>query len=73
MLIGLLQAEGKIAIRLDKGKDEENWHLSVGCSVPGKWILHWGVNYAGDAGRLVWFDNGSSAIFCALEVEITKV
>ncbi|XP_009758349.1 alpha-amylase 3, chloroplastic isoform X2 [Nicotiana tabacum] len=44
------RAEGKIAIRLDKGKDEENWHLSVGCSVPGKWILHWGVNYAGDAG-----------------------
>ncbi|XP_009599231.1 alpha-amylase 3, chloroplastic [Nicotiana tabacum] len=44
------RAEGKIAIRLDKGKDEENWHLSVGCSVPGKWILHWGVHYAGDAG-----------------------
>ncbi|OIS95831.1 PREDICTED: alpha-amylase 3, chloroplastic [Nicotiana attenuata] len=44
------RAEGKIAIKLDKGKDEENWHLSVGCSVPGKWILHWGVHYAGDAG-----------------------
>ncbi|KAJ8547868.1 hypothetical protein K7X08_021104 [Anisodus acutangulus] len=44
------RAEGKIAIRLDKGKDEENWHLSVGCSLPGKWILHWGVHYTGDAG-----------------------
>ncbi|XP_059316711.1 alpha-amylase 3, chloroplastic [Lycium ferocissimum] len=44
------RAEGKIAIRLDKGKDEENWHLSVGCSVPGKWILHWGVHYTGDVG-----------------------
>ncbi|XP_009599230.1 alpha-amylase 3, chloroplastic isoform X1 [Nicotiana tomentosiformis] len=48
------RAEGKIAIRLDKGKDEENWHLSVGCSVPGKWILHWGVHYAGDAGSSEW-------------------
>ncbi|KAK4376730.1 hypothetical protein RND71_003026 [Anisodus tanguticus] len=44
------RAEGKIAIRLDKGKDEENWHLSVGCSLPGKLILHWGVHYTGDAG-----------------------
>ncbi|CAN4124385.1 unnamed protein product [Withania somnifera] len=43
-------AEGKIAIRLDKGRDEENWHLSVGCSLPGKWILHWGVHYTGDTG-----------------------
>ncbi|KAG5604180.1 hypothetical protein H5410_025672 [Solanum commersonii] len=44
------RAEGKISIRLDKGKDEENWHLSVGCSLPGKWILHWGVHYTDDTG-----------------------
>ncbi|CAN4094703.1 unnamed protein product [Withania somnifera] len=46
----LERAEGKIAIRLDNGRDEENWHLSVGCSLPGKWILHWGVHYTGDTG-----------------------
>ncbi|PHT33992.1 Alpha-amylase 3, chloroplastic [Capsicum baccatum] len=62
------KAEGKIAIRLDKGNDEENWHLSVGCSLPGKWILHWGVHYAGDTGsewdqppREMW-PSGSIAI-----------
>ncbi|XP_049403076.1 alpha-amylase 3, chloroplastic [Solanum stenotomum] len=44
------RAVGKISIRLDKGKDEENWHLSVGCSLPGKWILHWGVHYTDDTG-----------------------
>lgn len=49
----VLQAEGKISIRLDKGKDEENWNLTVGCSLPGKWILHWGVHYTDDTGRLV--------------------
>lgn len=44
------RAEGKIAIRLDKGRDGKNWQLSVGCSLPGKWILHWGVHYTGDTG-----------------------
>lgn len=42
--------EGKILIRLDSGKDEENWQLSVGCNLPGKWVLHWGVNYVNDIG-----------------------
>ncbi|KAL5759601.1 hypothetical protein ACOSP7_018121 [Xanthoceras sorbifolium] len=42
--------EGKIFVRLDKGKDEKNWQLSVGCSLPGKWILHWGVSYVDDNG-----------------------
>uniref|UniRef100_A0A7N0ULS4 1,4-alpha-D-glucan glucanohydrolase n=1 Tax=Kalanchoe fedtschenkoi TaxID=63787 RepID=A0A7N0ULS4_KALFE len=42
--------EGKIFIRLDSGKDEGAWQLTVGCSLPGKWILHWGVNYEEDVG-----------------------
>ncbi|GMH01691.1 hypothetical protein Nepgr_003530 [Nepenthes gracilis] len=42
--------EGKIFIRLDKGKNEDNWQLTVGCSLPGKWLLHWGVHYLGDVG-----------------------
>lgn len=45
------QIEGKITIRLENGKDKEHWSLTVGCSLPGKWALHWGVNYIGDAGR----------------------
>ncbi|KAL3501333.1 hypothetical protein ACH5RR_035782 [Cinchona calisaya] len=45
-----VKVEGKITIRLAKGKDEENWQLSVGCSIPGKWVLHWGVNYVDDVG-----------------------
>lgn len=44
--------EGKIFVRLQKGKDEKNWQLSVGCDIPGKWILHWGVSFVGDNGRL---------------------
>ncbi|KAI3467396.1 hypothetical protein Pfo_024059 [Paulownia fortunei] len=42
--------EGKISIRLDSGKNGEYWKLTVGCSLPGKWVLHWGVNYVGDVG-----------------------
>ncbi|KAF5939048.1 hypothetical protein HYC85_023307 [Camellia sinensis] len=42
--------EGKISIRLDNGKDQENWQLTVGCNLPGKWVLHWGVNYVNDFG-----------------------
>lgn len=44
------QEEGKIFIRLHKGKDEERWELSVGCDLPGKWIIHWGVTFSGDTG-----------------------
>ncbi|GAB4839955.1 Alpha-amylase A type-3 [Ancistrocladus abbreviatus] len=44
------KVEGKIFIRLDQGKNEDNWLLTVGCSLPGKWVLHWGVNYLGDVG-----------------------
>lgn len=44
------KVEGKILIRLDSGKDEENWQLTVGCNLPGKWVLHWGVNYVNDIG-----------------------
>ncbi|KAF3431413.1 hypothetical protein FNV43_RR26144 [Rhamnella rubrinervis] len=43
--------EGKIFIRLDHGKDEGKWQLTVGCSLPGKWILHWGVSYVDDVGN----------------------
>ncbi|KAG7586467.1 Glycosyl hydrolase family 13 catalytic domain [Arabidopsis thaliana x Arabidopsis arenosa] len=43
------KAEGKIYVRLKQVK-ENNWELSVGCSIPGKWILHWGVSYVGDTG-----------------------
>ncbi|MBA0744022.1 hypothetical protein Gogos_006664 [Gossypium gossypioides] len=44
------KVEGKFFIRLDRSKDQHDWQLSVGCSLPGKWILHWGVSYLGDSG-----------------------
>ncbi|XP_071696099.1 alpha-amylase 3, chloroplastic [Rutidosis leptorrhynchoides] len=44
------KVEGKITIKLDSGKDDENRQLTVGCNLPGKWILHWGVNYVNDIG-----------------------
>lgn len=44
------KVEGKILVRLDKGQDEENWQLTVGCNLPGQWVLHWGVNYVDDTG-----------------------
>ncbi|POO00017.1 Glycoside hydrolase [Trema orientale] len=43
--------EGKIFIRLDHGKDERHWQLTVGCDLSGKWILHWGVSYIHDVGN----------------------
>ncbi|RDX58077.1 Alpha-amylase 3, chloroplastic, partial [Mucuna pruriens] len=43
--------EGKISVRFDRGKDLRDWELTVGCNLPGKWILHWGVTYADDVGR----------------------
>ncbi|BFG16618.1 hypothetical protein CerSpe_028920 [Prunus speciosa] len=42
--------EGKIFVRLDHGKKAKNWMLTVGCSLPGKWVLHWGVSYVDDVG-----------------------
>ncbi|XP_030543703.1 alpha-amylase 3, chloroplastic [Rhodamnia argentea] len=42
--------EGKIFVRFDQGKDEQNWHLTVGCTLAGKWILHWGISHVGDVG-----------------------
>ncbi|GJU18884.1 alpha-amylase 3, chloroplastic-like protein [Tanacetum coccineum] len=44
------KVEGKILIRLDSGKDDDNWQLTIGCNLPGKWVLHWGVNYVSDIG-----------------------
>ncbi|KAL8518790.1 hypothetical protein ACS0TY_009955 [Phlomoides rotata] len=49
-LKGAEKLEGKITIRLESEKDEEYWKLTVGCSLPGKWVLHWGVTYIGDTG-----------------------
>ncbi|KAL1213666.1 Alpha-amylase 3 [Cardamine amara subsp. amara] len=43
------KAEGKMYVRMKQVK-EKNWQMSVGCSLPGKWILHWGVSYVGDTG-----------------------
>ncbi|XP_061989795.1 alpha-amylase 3, chloroplastic [Rosa rugosa] len=42
--------EGKISVRLDHGKNARNWILTVGCTLPGKWILHWGVSQVDDVG-----------------------
>ncbi|XP_042511023.1 alpha-amylase 3, chloroplastic-like [Macadamia integrifolia] len=42
--------EGKVSVRLEQGNDEENWRLTVGCNLPGKWVLHWGVNYIDEVG-----------------------
>ncbi|KAG6713132.1 hypothetical protein I3842_05G136400 [Carya illinoinensis] len=42
--------EGKIFIRLDQGQNNGNWQLTVGCNLPGKWILHWGISRAEDGG-----------------------
>ncbi|KAI3779245.1 hypothetical protein L2E82_08872 [Cichorium intybus] len=44
------KVEGKILVRLDCGNDEETHQLVVGCNLPGKWILHWGINYVNDIG-----------------------
>ncbi|RYR29608.1 hypothetical protein Ahy_B01g054044 [Arachis hypogaea] len=44
--------EGKIFVRLDQGKDLRNWELTVGCNLPRKWILHWGVSHLDDVGRM---------------------
>ena len=43
--------EGKIFVRLDHGKGLRDRELTVGCNLPGKWILHWGVTYVDDVGR----------------------
>lgn len=47
--------EGKIFVRLDQVKNSQIWQLTVGCNLPGKWILHWGVSYVGDVGRYACF------------------
>lgn len=46
-----LQVEGKIFVRLDQARDVDVWELTVGCNLPGKWILHWGVSLVDDVGR----------------------
>ncbi|XP_028792557.1 alpha-amylase 3, chloroplastic isoform X2 [Neltuma alba] len=44
------KVEGKIFVRLDQGKDLNDWELTIACSLPGKWILHWGVSLVDDVG-----------------------
>ncbi|XP_068651222.1 alpha-amylase 3, chloroplastic-like isoform X2 [Aristolochia californica] len=43
--------EGRVSVRLARGSDEKHWELTVGCNLPGKWILHWGVTYSDDNGN----------------------
>ncbi|KAJ1386029.1 Glycosyl hydrolase, family 13, catalytic domain [Sesbania bispinosa] len=47
----MIVVEGKVFVRLDHGKDLRDWELTVGCNLPGKWILHWGVTHVDDVGR----------------------
>lgn len=38
-------------MRVDNGTDDLNWKLTIGCDLPGKWLLHWGVTYNDEIGR----------------------
>lgn len=42
--------EGKISVRLDPKGEGTDCQLTVGCNLPGKWVLHWGVTYSDDMG-----------------------
>ncbi|GAU37541.1 hypothetical protein TSUD_369890 [Trifolium subterraneum] len=42
--------EGKIFVRLDQGNDLKISELIIGCNLPGKWVLHWGVSRVDDIG-----------------------
>ncbi|KAJ4972658.1 hypothetical protein NE237_005832 [Protea cynaroides] len=44
------KVEGRVSVRLEQRNDEANWRLTVGCNLPGKWVLHWGVNYIDEVG-----------------------
>ncbi|XP_058105304.1 alpha-amylase 3, chloroplastic [Magnolia sinica] len=50
LLKGTQMVEGKVSIRLDPQEGGKNWQLTVGCNLPGKWVLHWGITYCGDVG-----------------------
>ncbi|CAM0882401.1 unnamed protein product [Alopecurus aequalis] len=44
--------EGKAWVRVDAEPDADGkCRIVVGCDVQGKWVLHWGVSYAGETGR----------------------
>jgi hypothetical protein len=54
--------EGKAWVRVDAEPDGDGkCKVVIGCDVPGKWVLHWGVSYDGETGRYarvvgeVWF------------------
>ncbi|MCL7039096.1 hypothetical protein MKW94_015256 [Papaver nudicaule] len=44
--------EGKVYMRFNQSKkeDDKNLQIIIGCNIPGKWILHWGVTYVDDSG-----------------------
>ncbi|XP_022967951.1 alpha-amylase 3, chloroplastic-like isoform X1 [Cucurbita maxima] len=42
--------EGKISVGLAQGKNQNQWELTIGCNLSGKWILHWGVSLIDDSG-----------------------
>ncbi|CAN0925896.1 Alpha-amylase 3, chloroplastic [Linum grandiflorum] len=42
--------QGKMFVRVHQENGVGNWQLTVGCSLPGDWILHWGVTYVDDLG-----------------------
>ncbi|XP_020099176.1 alpha-amylase 3, chloroplastic isoform X1 [Ananas comosus] len=43
--------EGKVSVRLDAAEEDgSRWRLVIGCNLPGKWILHWGVTYHDERG-----------------------
>ncbi|KAF3780097.1 Alpha-amylase 3 [Nymphaea thermarum] len=44
------KVEGKVYVRVDNGKDDLTWKLTIGCNLPGKWVLHWGVTYNDEIG-----------------------
>ncbi|XP_073525856.1 uncharacterized protein [Phyllobates terribilis] len=37
--------EGEIYTRVDPGKADGHWQLTVGCNLPGKWILRYAVRF----------------------------
>ncbi|KAL4195580.1 hypothetical protein AMTRI_Chr05g65370 [Amborella trichopoda] len=42
------KVEGKISVRVDHQKDDDKSQVAIGCNLPGKWVLHWGVTYYDD-------------------------
>eukprot|EP01018_Ginkgo_biloba_P011704 Gb_02250 [translate_table: standard] len=43
-----VKVDGKITARVDSIKGDGKLRLSLGCDLPGSWVLHWGVIYSDD-------------------------